>query len=562
MTHGRLSRYSQLAGSRQSKRVFAYASKLGFLAYAASCGVTTPLMYVLFGNLVNNFGNFDDQYTTRSGDQVRETLDELWYIVAHYTPLPPTRAGLAHPIQPVPSICNVPSLSGTDHRPQAGLPNDWDSYFVGHQITLPQAAARAERPRPRLVAFSKNWELALVTWFGIVLITLIVGAIFPFVVRGQALQARAENGAAAVASEVFASIRMIMACGAEQRTANKYGGPVSEAQRHAQRTSPITSIQFAITFFGVVGTVGPTFRYGARALTQARLESVGVITVVLLSITVFFSPDSISEPMQAPGKASLAACDFFSVIDAPWPRQGNVRAPKVSAGEDIVFENVTFAYPSRPHVKALDGLDLRIQAGKTTAIVGPSGSGKSAIVGLVGYWYTLQQQHVIPAAVGEDKNKNKKKQRDGGSDDVSLVELQGSVSTCGRPLQDMDVKWWRSQIGLVQQDSSLFDGTIHSNVARGLLGSRWHNESVEQKRALVRRAGAKLSGGQRQRITIARAIVTEPAVLILDEATSVIDVRGERVVQAALDRAARGHTTIVIAHRLSMIRSADRIVVL
>lgn len=313
---------------------------------------------------------------------------------------------------------------------------------------------------------------------------------------------------------------------------------------------------------------------------------------VLLSITtVFFSLDSISGPVQAISKASLAACDFFSVIDAPWPRQGHVRAPEVSAREDIVFENVTFAYPGRPHVKALDGLDLRIQAGKTTAIVGPSGSGKSTIVGLIECWYTLQQQHVIPHAVGEDK----KKHREGGSDEVKamelqpigpLVELEGSVSTCGRSLQDMDVKWWRSQIGLVQQDPSLFDDTIYNNVAQGLVGSRWENEPVEQKRALVRRAceeafasefirklpqrydtivgdgGAKLSGGQRQRLAIARAIVRKPAILILDEATSAIDVRSERIVQAALDEAARGRTTIVIAHRLSTIRGADQVVVL
>lgn len=172
---------------------------------------------------------------------------------------------------------------------------------------------------------------------------------------------------------------------------------------------------------------------------------------VLLSITtVFFSLDSISGPMQTIEKASLAACDFFSVIDAPWPRQGHVRAPKVSAGEDIIFENITFAYPSRPHIKALDCLDLRIQGDKTTAIVGPSGSGKSASVGLIECWYTLQQQHVIPAAAEGDQDKNNKKQREGGSDDVMamelepigrLVEFQGSVSTCGRPLQDMDVKW-------------------------------------------------------------------------------------------------------------------------
>lgn len=206
----------------------------------------------------------------------------------------------------------------------------------------------------------------------------------------------------------------------------------------------------------------------------------------------------ISAPLQAIGKATLAACEFFSVINAPLPERGWLKEPEVSANEDIVFDKVTFAYPSRPDVKIIDQLNLRIEAGKITAIVGPSGSGKSTIVGLIECWYTLKQQHVIAKATQQDKNKKKKKAQH-GDDDVELgrvesqetgtvVELQGAVTTCGRPLADIDVKWWRSQIGLVQQEPFLFNGTIYENVARGLTGSSWEGAREEQKRQLVKEA--------------------------------------------------------------------------
>ena len=215
--------------------------------------------------------------------------------------------------------------------------------------------------------------------------------------------------------------------------------------------------------------------------------------------TILFSLDRVSTPMQAMSKASLAACEFFSVIDAPAPAKGFLNAPDVSATDDIMFNKVTFAYPSRPNVKILDELDLLIEAGKVTAIVGPSGSGKSTIVGLVEHWYSLTQQQVTTRPVQQDHKKETR-----GSDDVPMdnlaasggegetpgnpVELRGTITTCGHSLEDIDVKWWRSKIGLVQQEPFLFNDTIYGNVARGLVGSPWDRESEEQKRELVKEA--------------------------------------------------------------------------
>jgi ATP-binding cassette subfamily B (MDR/TAP) protein 1 len=166
------------------------------------------------------------------------------------------------------------------------------------------------------------------------------------------------------------------------------------------------------------------------------------------------------------------------------------------------------------------------------------------------------------------------------------VPLSGSVVIGEKNLEAVDLKWWRSQIGLVQQEPFIFNDTIRKNVEYGLVGSQWENESPEVKLGLVEAAckeafadefitrlplgydtqvgdaGIKLSGGQRQRLAIARSIIKRPKILILDEATSSIDVRGERLVQAALDKVSEGRTTITIAHRLSTIKKADKIVVL
>lgn len=211
---------------------------------------------------------------------------------------------------------------------------------------------------------------------------------------------------------------------------------------------------------------------------------------------VVFSLERTSTPMLAVSKATVAACQFFTVIDAPAPSKGHLKDPEVAATDDIVLDDVTFAYPSRPHVKILDGLDLRIQAGKITAIVGPSGSGKSTIVGLIERWYNLKEQHVVARAVEKKKkNKGSESEDDGPEegqsepeDDGPPIKLSGTISTSGHPLDDIELKWWRSQIGMVQQEPFLFNDTIYTNVANGLVGSRWEHESEEKKRELVKEA--------------------------------------------------------------------------
>jgi ATP-binding cassette, subfamily B (MDR/TAP), member 1 len=412
---------------------------------------------------------------------------------------------------------------------------------------------------------------------------------------------------------------MITACGAENRIVKRYSEWVLKARKYGEITSPLIALQFGMVFFAVYAAFALAFWYGARAFLEGRVESISTVVIVLMSVMMMvFSLERVATPLIDISKAMVAAAEFFAVIDAPRPQPGTLEEPDVSAKQDIVLSGVDFAYPSRPHFKVLDNLNLTIEAGKVTAIVGPSGSGKSTIVGLIERWYSLQNdQHIIEKTIQKDKmeemekKKIEKKKKAAAkkaakqakkegkevpeADDSSTnepeehgpaVALKGSITTCGHSLDEINVKWWRSQVGLVQQEPFLFNDTIFNNVAYGLVGSENQDVDEAKKKELVEEAckeafadefidrlpdgyqtvvgdsGAKLSGGQRQRIAIARSIIKKPKILILDEATSAIDVRGERIVQAALDKVSKGRTTITIAHRLSTIKTADKICVM
>lgn len=213
-------------------------------------------------------------------------------------------------------------------------------------------------------------------------------------------------------------------------------------------------------------------------------------------MTTAISISQTAVPITAASKAAVAAADFFAVIDAPRPAVTGLKEPEISAQEDIIFEGVNFAYPSRSHVQVLDDLDLRFETGKLTAIVGASGSGKSTIVGLLERWYELDNERKIiipPSAIKpDDKGKDssdtqseEKKALENIDEGKDPIVLSGSIKCGNNNLQAIDLKWWRSQIGLVQQEPFIFNATIHDNVEHGLIGSQWENEDAETKKKLV-----------------------------------------------------------------------------
>lgn len=255
------------------------------------------------------------------------------------------------------------------------------------------------------------------------------------------------------------------------------------------------------------------------------------------------------------GRAATSAAELFRLIDRssainPFDESGE--QPSAVQGT-IECENVTFSYPMRPGVTVLDNFSLNIPAGKVTALVGASGSGKSTIIGLIERWYN-------PVA--------------------------GTVKLDGRPIDKLNIQWLRKCVRLVQQEPVLFSGTIYDNIVKGLTGTPWETESRDMKLERVQNAakiayahdfitalpngydtsigerGGLLSGGQKQRVAIARSIISEPRILLLDEATSALDPHAEEIVQKALDDVSKGRTTVTIAHKLATIRNADNIVVM
>lgn len=244
-------------------------------------------------------------------------------------------------------------------------------------------------------------------------------------------------------------------------------------------------------FFGIFGAYGLAFWYGARRYLAGAISNAGVVVIVLMSVMmVLTSLERVSTPLIAIGKAMVAACEFFTIIDAPLPESGSLK-PDIT-GQDIVLDNVTFEYPGRPGEKVLKDLSLRIPYGKNTALVGPSGSGKSTIVGLLERWYSLRTQHILPVVVEvkpADKSSGEKREQP-VKQSATLVapEQSGSVTIGGQDIEDLDLQWWRGQIGLVQQEPFLFNDTIFENVANGLVGTRWAEEPEAKKREMVQEA--------------------------------------------------------------------------
>ena len=205
---------------------------------------------------------------------------------------------------------------------------------------------------------------------------------------------------------------------------------------------------------------------------------------------------------MALSKAITASTNFFQILDAPTIEVSGLKDPDVSAEEDIKFTDVNFSYPSRPGVKVLNNLNLCFPAGKVTALVGPSGCGKSTIVALLERWYQISNQlegqqpelsifasrNIKDGHEDGKSSDDDKGQSDKNDNDNKLPAKSGTVTVASHNIDDLDLKWWRSQIGLVQQEPFSFNASIYTNVSYGLVGSKWENEPEEKKRLLVKDA--------------------------------------------------------------------------
>jgi ATP-binding cassette subfamily B (MDR/TAP) protein 1 len=406
-----------------------------------------------------------------------------------------------------------------------------------------------------IIGFIKSWKLTLILSSTVFAITFTMGAGSTFIIKynKKSLESYALGGS--VAEEVISSIRNATAFGTQDKLARQYDDHLREAAKWGLKFKTVLAAMMGLMFLFIYLDYGLAFWMGSRYLVAGETSLSSVLTILLSIMIGAFSLGNVAPNAQAFTTAVSAAVKIFNTIDRVSPLD-----PTSAAGTSLEhvegtleLKNIKHIYPSRPEVVVMQDVSLVIPAGKTTALVGASGSGKSTIVGLVERFYD---------------------------------PVGGQVFLDGHDISTLNLRWLRQQISLVSQEPTLFGTTIFENIAHGLIGTKFETEKDEKRRELVIDAakmanahdfitglpegyetnvgerGFLLSGGQKQRIAIARAMVSDPKILLLDEATSALDTKSEGVVQAALEVAAVGRTTITIAHRLSTIKDADNIVVM
>jgi subfamily B ATP-binding cassette protein MsbA len=396
-----------------------------------------------------------------------------------------------------------------------------------------------------LILFVQDWRLALMATIGMPL------AFYPLVALGRHLRASSETSLrrwrdiSEILQETISGFRIVKAFGME----------AFETERFRRAAARLLNVNLRITrtnaflpplmeAVGGLALVGALF-YGSYQIREGTLTP-GRFVSFLSALFLMYTPVKRLSQVNAMLQGALAACSrVFEVLDTHQEirdAEGAVTLPRMQ--REVSYRDVGFRYSDGDGVVVLRRVSFTARAGEVVAIVGTSGAGKTTLVNLLPRFY-----------------------------DVS----EGSVAIDGVDIRRATVKSLRDQIGLVTQETVLFNDTVRANIAYGLAdvdearietaarAALAHNFILDLPRrydTLIGERGSRLSGGQRQRIAIARALLKDPPILILDEATSALDAESERLVQQALANLMKGRTTLVIAHRLGTVRSADRIVVL
>jgi len=395
-------------------------------------------------------------------------------------------------------------------------------------------------------AFLASWELALIVFALIPLIAAGIAA--QNAVVGAAADESADqlNLAGDVVSETVRDMRTVAAFGLQGNFVDVFGKLLLLPLEQSYRKGLATGLGIGFGQLIILGGAGLQYYIAGKLFRMGIVTFQDIMQVLLCIMFCAVGLGQIASSASDQAEAAVSA----RRIRALWLVEPNIDldagdVPSAPTKGEIVFASVSFAYPNRPDVSVLKGIDLTVASGSTVAFVGPSGCGKSTLVRLIERDYDVQG---------------------------------GAVRLDGVDIRSLNVQWLRKQIGLVQQEPSLFACSIGENIAYGLAGAT--TEQIEKAAAmaqcsefvdklpnrydtLVGEKGLQLSGGQKQRVAIARALIRDPAILLLDEATSALDNASERQVQAALDTLLeqRQRTTVIIAHRLSTIRNADTLCV-
>ncbi|MFN3201245.1 MAG: ABC transporter ATP-binding protein [Bradymonadia bacterium] len=390
-----------------------------------------------------------------------------------------------------------------------------------------------------------SWRLTLVM---LALVPVAVGGalVYGRIVKRLSRQVQdAQARSTEVAEETLAGIRTVRAFAREPVEADRYGARVNDAFELARERARVAAWFGGIAGFAGYGAVGGVLWYGGILLADPTSGlTVGDLTSFMIyTFAVAVAIGTLGTVWQDFMRAIGASERVFELIDAAPPAQTDGQTLAQVDGR-VALSSVDFAYPTRPDRQVLHNVSLNLDPGEVVALVGPSGGGKSTVATLLARFYE-------PTA--------------------------GALTLDGHDLRALDPHWLRQQIGGVAQEPMLFAASIADNIRYGALtatddevraaaqaanAESFIDDFPEGFDTQVGERGVQLSGGQKQRVAIARALLKDPKVLVLDEATSALDAESEHLVQKALEVLMQGRTTLVIAHRLSTVRSADRVVVI
>lgn len=561
---------------------------------AAIHGGLLPIFTILFGGIINDFGNVQDTPITPEDIPVERITDEIgsvakWFLVlglvAFVTSLVQVRLQLvvAHRVCARLRRKFFESLMSQDYT--------WIDQNDGGELTARVAGdvnliqAGMGDKVTSAVQFISMFVIGIIVAFIYgPLLTLVILSVAPLLIISGVAFARlaaestgeglgAYGKAGAVASEVIGLIRTVAAYNGQETEAKRYEKELDLAFKADVRKAVISGFGLGFTFLVIFSTYAVAFAFGAWRVREGSMEPGDVLTTFFSVFIACVSIGQAAPSFQAFAVARGAAPRIYEVIERP----SEINPLKEDEGETISdftghigFKNVNFNYATRiiddlqdeaTSEFVLNRFNLDVPPGTSHALVGASGCGKSTVVRLVERFYDVQD---------------------------------GEITLDGVNVRQLNVRWLRSQMGYVGQMPTLFMLSIRDNIALGAALDVVMDENTkktvmrrrevteeeiikaakmanahdfimklpEQYDTMLGERGALLSGGQKQRVCIARALIRNPKILILDESTAALDAQSERVVQEALEKASTGRTTITIAHRLSTVKNCDIISVI
>ena len=416
--------------------------------------------------------------------------------------------------------------------------------------------------------------LAMLVWTNPYVMTQVLGVLVLIVLpslwfgrRVRKLSRASQDRVAdssAIAAEVLNAIPIVQSYTAEKRESARFDASTDNAFKTAVRRTKARSVLVAFIIIATSGALLWGLYQGTQAVMAGRISAghLGqtVVYVIILAGAFAVLGEVYGDLLRAAGATER----LMELLHGESPIRSPAKAlalPKAVTGSAVRFEAVNFHYPSRPGTAALSDFTLDVKHGETVALVGPSGAGKSTVFQLLLRFYD-------PDIDGAVDSKGQ----------IHLDEKQrNAIFLDGVAINSISLHDLRQRVGIVPQDAVIFSNSALENIrygrpdatdaevhaaAKAAFADGFINALPEGYDTFLGERGVRLSGGQKQRISIARAMLKNPPLLLLDEATSALDAESERMVQAALESAMQGRTTLVIAHRLATVQKADRIIVL